>query len=430
MTLPAPGAPAGLGPRERRWLILFLVLGSGYFGVLLVERLLGVLGGIGSILLIVFLAWLLSFVMSPVVAWLEERLDAPRGPIVVATYLLAMVILGFVLFYTGAAITQQVAELARNYGTTEGNIIKVLAAWEKSLHFGRLQIDLTDLYASAVTQVGQIGRDIVQQARGIAGVTVAALGSLLLIIVLSLYMLMDSGRILARLRAAVPRRYTDEAELFERSIVRAFGGFLRAQLILAAMQAVLVAIVGTAFGIPYLFLWGTISALAMLIPFFGPPLALIPPIVGAVLFAGGVAIPVTIILVVVQTVLVNWLQPRLMRGAVGLHPILVLVGLLLGAQVAGVWGALFGIPVIAVLWVFVSYLVFGTVPNAALPEAERLSDVDEHIMVSVEKEQVGDETHPHIHVTRTRRADGTEQVELKMADREGDEHPHPSGAEG
>jgi hypothetical protein len=38
-------------------------------------------------------------------------------------------------------------------------------------------------------------------------------------------------------------------------------------------------------------------------------------------------------------------------------------------------------------------------------------------MVSVAKEQVGDETHPHIHVTRTRRADGSEQVELRTADR-------------
>jgi hypothetical protein len=151
----------------------------------------------------------------------------------------------------------------------------------------------------------------------------------------------------------------------------------------------------------------------MLIPFFGPPLALLPPIIGAVLFAGDVALPVTLILFLVQTVLVNWLQPRLMRGALGLHPILVLVGLLLGAQLAGVWGALFGIPIIAVAWVFISYGVFRTVPNAALPEKERLSDVDEHVMVSVAKEQVGDETHPHIHVTRTRRPDGSEQVEIR-----------------
>ena len=412
-----PASPAGIGHAERRWLIAFLAIGSAYFGLLLLERLLGILGGFASIILIVFLAWLLAFVMSPVVAWLEERLNAPRSVVVLISYLLALIVFGFLLFYTGAALTQQVAELAANYPETERGILATLAEWEQSLAFGRLQIDLTDLYNGAVAQAQNLGSELLQQAEGIAAVTIATLGSLFLIVVLSLYMLMDSRRILSRLRSAVPRHFSDEAELFERSTVRAFGGFLRAQLVLAAVQALLVAVVGTIFGIPYLFLWGSISALVMLIPFFGPPLALIPPIVGAVLFGGAGAIPAIVILVVVQTVLVNWLQPRLMRGALGLHPILVLVGLLVGAQVAGVWGALFGIPVIAVLWVFVTYVVFGTVPNAALPEGEQLSDVDEHVMVSVAREQVGDETHPHIHVTRTRRADGTEQIELRTEPR-------------
>ncbi len=404
---------SGLGPGERRWLVVFLALGSAYLAFLLVERLLGFIGGFASILLILFLAWLLSFVMSPVVAALEGRLALPRPAIVITVYVVALIVFGFLLFYTGAALTQQVAEMARNYPQTERDILATLAQWEEGLVFGRLEISLTDLYAGVVTGLGQIGADLLESAQEVAGVTIAALGGLLLVIVLSLYMLMDSHRILGRLRSTVPRRYTEEANLLERSVVRAFGGFLRAQLVLAAIMATLVAVTGTLFGIPYLFLWATLSAIAMLIPFFGPPLALIPPIVGAALFATNVVIPVTIILVVVQTVLVNWLQPRLMRGALGLHPILVLVGLLVGAQVAGVWGAIFGIPVIAVLWVFVSYLVFRSVPNAALPEAEQLADVDHDVMVSVEKEQVGDETHPHIHVTRTRRADGSEQVEIR-----------------
>ena len=296
------GPGAGIGPRERRWLVVFLALGSAYFAFLVTERVLDLLGGLGTILLILFLAWLLAFVMSSLVgAGSRSARPAPPGDRH-RQYLLALVIFGFVVFYTGAAITQQVTELARNYPGTERNILGVLADWERGLQFGRLQIDLTDLYAGAVTEVEQIGSQIVEQAQNIAGVTIAALGSLLLIIVISLYMLMDSPRILGAPPRGVPRRYRDEAELFERSIVRAFGGFLRAQLILAVMQALLVAVVGTAFGIPYLFLWGTISALAMLIPFFGPPLALLPPIVGAVLFAGGAAIPVAIILLVVQTV--------------------------------------------------------------------------------------------------------------------------------
>ena len=416
----------GLGTRERRWLVIFLVLGSAVFGLQLLERVLEVVGGFGTIVLIVFLAWLLAFVMAPVVAWLERLTELPRPAIVVGTYLLALVVFGFVLFYTGSAITQQVAGLARNYPQAEQAMLATLAEWERGLQFGRLQIDLTELYEGAAAQLGRLGGDVVEQAQAIAGVTIAALGALVLIVVLSLYMLMDSRRLLGRMRAAVPRRYKDEAQLLERSIARAFGGFLRAQLILAVVQALLVGVVGSLFGIPYLFLWGTISALAMLIPFFGPPLALIPPIIGAALFAGDTLLPVALVLLVTQTVLVNWLQPRLMRGALGLHPILVLVGLLLGAQVAGVWGALFGIPIIAVLWVFVSYAAFRTVPNAALPDTERLSDVDEHVMVAVEKEQLGDETHPHIHVTRTRRADGTEQVELRMDPPAGDPNEAPS----
>jgi predicted PurR-regulated permease PerM len=411
---------AGLGIRERRWLVVFLILGSAVFGLQLLQQVLDVVTGFGTILLILFLAWLLAFVMAPVVAWLERQSELPRPPIVVATYLLALVVFGFVLFYTGSAITQQVAGLARDYPQAEQRILATLASWEAGLQFGRLEIDLTELYEGAAGQLEQLGADVVEQAQAIAGVTIAALGALVLIVVLSLYMLMDSRRILGRLRGAVPRRYKDEAQLFERSIARAFGGFLRAQLILAVIQALLVAVVGTVFGVPYLFLWGTISALAMLIPFFGPPLALIPPIIGAALFAPDALLAVTLVLLVVQTILVNWLQPRLMRGALGLHPILVLVGLLLGAQVAGVWGALFGIPVIAVLWVFVSYVVFRAVPNAALPAEEQLSDVEEHVMVAVEKEQIGDETHPHIHVTRTRRPDGTEQVELRMDPPAGD----------
>ncbi|HUF06400.1 MAG TPA: hypothetical protein VMP86_03315, partial [Candidatus Binatia bacterium] len=61
MTGPASGTTGGIGPRERRWLIGFLVLGSVYFAVLLLERLFAAMGSIGSILLIVFLAWLLAF---------------------------------------------------------------------------------------------------------------------------------------------------------------------------------------------------------------------------------------------------------------------------------------------------------------------------------------------------------------------------------
>ena len=178
-----------------------------------------------------------------------------------------------------------------------------------------------------------------------------------MIVVLSLYAVVDVDVILGALSRVVPNRYAEELELVEQTVGRAFGGFLRTQVILVGIQVVLTIVVGFLFGLPYLFLTTIVVALAMFIPFFGPPLALLPPLLVAVAFRPEAAIPVVVILLVVQTALVNVVQPRLMEASAGLHPILVLVALLIGAQIAGLWGALFGIPFVAVLNLLARYVV-------------------------------------------------------------------------
>ena len=341
--------------------------------------------------------------MSPIARFLEERLPLSRPLAVVISYLLALVGLAFVMFVAGGAITGEVAQITdrvpadrRSGSRTRWPATRRRWGWIQARP-GRAVPNGAGRRSAAWP-----GRSSTRPRRS-RGATLATLGSLVLILILSLYMLMDSERIGGKLTRAVPRQFSDEAAILELSVGRAFGGFLRTQVILAGIQAALVAVVGTIFGIPYLFLVGTLSTLAMLIPFFGPPLALIPPIVAAWIYVPQWFLVITIILVVVQTVVVNWLQPRLMQGALGMHPILVLVGLMVGAQVAGVWGALFGIPIIAVFNVFLNLVLFSELPNAALPQEERLEDVPQATMVKVEREQISDETHPHIHVHRSLR---------------------------
>jgi predicted PurR-regulated permease PerM len=328
------------------------------------------------------------------------------------------VALGFVLFSLGAAITAQVGDLTRTFPQTATRVEETLRSWQQSFDLSRFGIpNLVDVFKSAEVGIGSLAGSALAQAQAILGATIGAIGSFILILILSLYMVADSDRILNRLNRIVPNRYKDELRIFEATVARAFGGFLRAQLILMALQWLLVAVIWIVFGVPYLFLIATLSALAMFIPIFGPPLALVPPIAAAWIYASSDFLVITIVLVAVQTVAVNWLQPRLMHGALGMHPILVLVGLLIGAQVAGVWGALFGIPVIAVLNVFLNYFLWSEVPNVALPEEERLEDVAEATMVKVQKGQVSDETHPHIHVHRSlRQGSGEEQIDLVIDD--------------
>jgi predicted PurR-regulated permease PerM len=95
----------------------------------------------------------------------------------------------------------------------------------------------------------------------------------------------------------------------------------------------------------------------MPIPFVGPGLALLPPIFMAAAFVPGAFIPVTLGLFIGQALIMNLAVPRLMKTTSGVHPLVTLLSVLIGAQVAGIWGALFGLPVAAVISMLANYVI-------------------------------------------------------------------------
>jgi hypothetical protein len=94
----------------------------------------------------------------------------------------------------------------------------------------------------------------------------------------------------------------------------------------------------------------------MLVPFIGAFAAVVPPLVGFVLVnADDSNFPIIrffilfLFLAVAQHVVLNLLAPRVMGNALGMHPLLVMLGLLVGAALGGLWGAIFGVPILGVL---------------------------------------------------------------------------------
>jgi predicted PurR-regulated permease PerM len=384
--MPAINDVAPRTRRDRFWLSALVIIATLYLTLLFVGLLLQVLGGFARIFLIVFVAWLLAFVLSPVVAWITEKTAVSRAVAIGVVYAATLVLSGALLFYAASSIGTSVGQAASDFPETRSRIEATLTDWQDTISVGEFEPDLVVLYRDVEATSGRW----IESALGKApSVTVAVLGGLVLVIILSLYMLADSAGILARFNRIVPRRYADEAEILERTVSTAFGGFLRAQVVLAAIQTALTIGVVLLVGLPYGFLIVAASALAMLIPFFGPPLALLPPIVATAIFSPQWLIVVAPLLLVVQTVLVNYFQPRLMREALGMHPILVLVGLLVGAQVAGLWGALFCIPILAVLNVFFTYAInLRTIDEATGGELEKVIDEVQTEQPGAPKEEV------------------------------------------
>ena len=352
---PPKPAVTGVSPRL---VTFFLVIGSAFFGLSVIDRLVTIAGGFGTILLVVFLAWLLSFLVAQAADAIRQRMGVGRGKAIILAYVGVVILVALLILGTAQVGAHDAADILARRSEVTTRIHGLLVGAQDSLGLSRSVIDLAATFDQAQGQLfGTISASLNAEVQSIAGTAVSVLGNLFVIVVLSIYAVVDVEGILGALDRIVPNRYAKELQLVQETVGRAFGGFLKTQAILVAIQVILTIVVGLAFGLPYLFLTTAVVALAMFIPFFGPPLALLPPLLVAVAFRPEAAIPVVIILLVVQTALVNVIQPRLMEASAGLHPIIVLVALLFGAQVAGLWGALFGIPFVAVLNLLVRYVV-------------------------------------------------------------------------
>jgi Predicted permease len=352
----APGADPQAG--RGRLVTAFYALGALFFGLAVADRLLAVAAGFSSILLIVFIAWLLTFLVAPAVAATERRLGIGRGKAVALVYLAVMTGTGVLVAATALIGAGEATDMVARSDEITARIHELLASIQTALGLSTTTIDLAATFDQAQrTFFSAITSDLNAEIQAIAGTAVTVLGDLFLVVILSLYAVLDFDGLLGGLRRVVPNRYREELQLVQESVGHAFGGFLRTQIILVLLQAAITIVVGVVFGLPYLYLITVGGAVAMFVPFFGPPIALLPPVLDAIVFRPDVALPAIVLLVVVQTLLVNVVQPRLMKERMGIHPILVLIALLLGAQIAGLWGALFGIPIVAVIGLLVRYVI-------------------------------------------------------------------------
>jgi predicted PurR-regulated permease PerM len=342
----------------RRLAMIFFATGSVAFILLILERSMTVVGSFSGVFTIIFLAWLLAFVVSPLVDGTAERLKIGRGKAVGLVYgCVALIFVGFVVVAASIGVSEATNLVGR---TDEGTatISASLASLQRQFGISTNEIDLAALFRQGEARVlPDIKATVGAQSGAIAGTVASIVGTLAIILVLSIFIVSDASGLQAKWRRVMPNRFETQLDLFDRSVGRAFRGFLWSQVVLIAIQIVLTVVVALVFGLPYLFLMCLFAALCMPIPFVGPGLALLPPILIAAAFVPGAFIPVALVLFVVQAIIMNLVVPRLMKKTSGVHPVVTILSVLVGAQIAGIWGALFGLPVAAVISILANYVI-------------------------------------------------------------------------
>ena len=377
--------------RQRRWLTAVLVLGAIVLAMVTIQLLASVFFAFGDIILVFFLAWLLAFILSPVVAGLTRLVPVlPRVGAVVLVYVTLVGAIVLIVVLIAGALAQSIAAFVAGVPGLRDQLPQILAPWQERLQaLGLRQVDLVAQGQSFLDNLATFSAELAGPLQQLAVASLGAVGNLLIVLILSLYMVVDRDAVLSFFFRIVPPFWKEEARLLEVSVARSFGGFLRGQAILGVIFAAIAALTSAVLGLPYLPVTTAAAGVLMAIPFFGPFVAWAPPVIVALLTPGGAVLPSIVLMGVGWLLVMNILQPRLMQEAVGIHPIVVLGSVLIGSKVAGITGAIFGIPIAAVLSAFFfHYLVLTREPSPVAARAARRLEEREGRKVRIPSEPV------------------------------------------
>ena len=366
-----------LTPRQRRWLDALLILSTLAMAYVVLGFAAAILNTFGDLIFVFFLAWLLAFILSPLVSRVASVPFLSRTGAVLIVYIVLFGGLVILIVAIAGALASSVGDFIANVPTLRDDLPAILAPWQARLDaLGFLDVNLATQARTFLDNLKNYATELAGPLQQLAVASLGAFATLLLVIILSLYMVADRDRILSFMFRLVPPAFAADARVIETSVARSFGGFLRGQAIMGVMYAAISVIASTVFGLEYLAATSAAAGVLMAIPFFGPFAAWAPPVLVAIFAKPEAVLGTFIIMGIGWLIVMNAVQPRIMANALQIHPIVVLGSVLVGAKVAGVGGAIFGIPIAAVLSAFFFHYLERTrdVGPVAARAAKRLEE--------------------------------------------------------
>lgn len=383
-------------PHNERLIRALLILGLFCALVYLGKFLWEIGQGLSNLILLLAMAWLVAYVLSPIAQWLNrgpiptpvlgwirhrwgdrtaDRLAMIRIPYALSAVLLYLLLLTSLVLTTVLAAPGIVKQLVQ-LGNQLPDYIQQIPGWWEGVQEGlvqRFNVDQETLVKVIpierfVQEATSALPDVIGNAVTVVQRIVTGVANTLLVLILSLYIMLDGKRLSDQFYRLVPLRYQDEFQFVFSTINRTFGGFLRGQVLMALIQGVFTGFVMRLFGLQFTMITAILSGVLMFIPELGAPLAMAAPSVTSALQGSDATIPLLVIMLVFQQLLLRFVIPKIMSEAIGMPPLLILVSVLISAKVMGIWGFFFGIPVAGAIY---------TITIVALEQMKQAADAQD-----------------------------------------------------
>jgi predicted PurR-regulated permease PerM len=304
------------------------------------------------------IAILLAAAATPIV----DRATAPRWPWSPPRALAAIVVFvaALVLFLLGSVVI--VATVSHDLIGLATTLPVYATQVQRAIdEFVGRNPELAALLGAILPETSDILRGAIQlvQASRVLGLASGVFGTALYVVftfVLALYLTIDGDRVRRYAIEFLPSERRGQALLITERIGLRLGAWARGEALLAAIVGGMTWIGALLIGLPYAAALALVAAVGELVPNLGPIVAAVPLIAFGLLSSPTQAALALLLAVVVQQLENNLIVPRVMGRAVNLHPVVVMLAILSGAELLGIPGALMAVPVAAAASVVITEL--------------------------------------------------------------------------
>lgn len=309
----------------------------------------GLLSKFGHLALIIAFSVLLAYALLPAVNAFDRLRYIPRGASILIVYVLMFLGLAGFTIIVGVPMSKQVKQFANDYPQYVDQFQAGIPKLQDKLDQRKIDYNLQQRTNELVVKLEDNAGNAVTKTGSVVTGFFGTLSTLFFILFVTAYFLHSGRRFVDRIIALFPKRRQRLVRKLSNDYDRILGSFVRGQLLIAFIVAVVTGLFSVAVGLPYSVIVGLVAGITALIPVIGAVLGVILPVVIAV-FVKPILIPVFLIFFIVSSELTGKvLYPRIVGKAVELHPLLVLFALLVGISLAGIAGALLATPVLALI---------------------------------------------------------------------------------
>ena len=316
------------------------------------------------------IALVLAYLFHPLASFLQRKLHLSWGASVGLIYLVSIILLLGLLTWGGVGLVQQVQSLVgvvQNAIKSLPQLISTVSG--QTYQFGPFKLDFSSLDLNAITnQVLGMVQPLLSQTgtlvSSLAGSAANFLGWTLFVILVSYFVLAESGGLLNRMIAVDIPGYTQDFERLSRELGRTWNAFLRGQIIIFFIAIIVYAVVLGVLGVHYALSLAFMAGLARFVPYVGPAvnwtvLVLVSYFQVFKLFGLSpfyYTLLILVVAIVIDQIFDNMVTPRILSDALKVHPAAVLVAAIVAANLFGLLGVVVAAPILAtatLLWKYV-----------------------------------------------------------------------------